>query len=103
MRQNQAPNRITSLDWHFGFSTLEEIIDLVKDFNNLHNGARNLDGRISGILIEAKDGDMYRSIYGNKKISMGKKILNVLKDKGVDTWEKGIQNKCPIYLHSFDV
>lgn len=45
---------------------------------------------------------MYRKIYGKKKISIGKKILNVLKDKGVDTWEKGMQNKCPIYLQSFD-
>ncbi len=51
------------------------MIDLVKDFNNLHNGARNMDGRISGILIEAKDGDMYRKIYGKGKVSIGKKIL----------------------------
>jgi hypothetical protein len=79
VRQNQAPNRITSLDWLFGFSTLGEIIELVKSFNKLHNGSRNLDGRIGGILIEAKDGDMYRSIYGERKISIGKKILDVLK------------------------
>jgi hypothetical protein len=66
------------------------VIDLVKDFNNLHHGARNIDGRISGILIEAKDGDMYRNVYGKGKISIGRKILDVLKKKGVETWEKGV-------------
>lgn len=86
MRQNQAANRITSLDWHFGFSTLDEVIELVKSFNKLHKGARNPDGRIGGILIEAKDGDMYRGIYGDRKVSIGKKILDVLKEHDVESW-----------------
>jgi hypothetical protein len=90
VKQNQAPNRITSLDWHFGFPTLDEVIDLVKGFNKLHKGRKNADGRIGGILIEAKDGDMYRNIYGDKKISIGRKILDVLKDHGIETWQKGI-------------
>jgi hypothetical protein len=102
IRQNQAENRITSLDWLFGLSTLDELIEVVKEFNKLHNGKRNPDGRIGGILIEAKDGDMYRSLYGDNKISIGKKILDVLKQHDIETWEKGIDNKCPVYLHSFD-
>lgn len=102
IRQNQAENRITSLDWHFGFSTLDEVIELVKRFNKLHRGKTNPDGRIGGILIEAKDGDMYRGLYGESKISIGKKILDVLEQHDVETWQKGIENKCPIYLQSFD-
>lgn len=45
---------------------------------------------------------MYRQVYGDKKISIGKKILDVLKQHDVDSWEKSIDHKCPIYLHSFD-
>lgn len=41
VRQNQAKDRITSLDWHFGFSTLDEVIEMVKRFNKLHQGRRH--------------------------------------------------------------
>jgi len=37
---------------------------MVIEFNKKHKGARNPDGRLGGILIEAKDSHMYRDLYG---------------------------------------
>ena len=37
---------------------------MVMNFNKLHQGKRNPDGRLAGILIEAKDSQMYRDLYG---------------------------------------
>lgn len=51
VRQNQAKGRITSLDGHFGFSTLDEVIEMVKRFNKLHQGRRHPEGRIGGICL----------------------------------------------------
>jgi hypothetical protein len=36
---------------------------MVINFNKKHNGSRNPDKRLAGILIEAKDSQMYRDIY----------------------------------------
>ena len=45
---------------------------MVIDFNKKYQGNRNPDGRLVGILIEAKGEWMYRSLYG---IEMGDAIL----------------------------
>ena len=90
VRQKQAKDRITSLDWHFGFSTLDEVIEMVKGFNKLHQGRRHPEGRMGGICVEVKDGDMYRKVYGDKKVSIGKRALEVLKRHEIDTWQKSI-------------
>lgn len=64
---------------------------MVKKFNKEKKPNNFKINHKAGILIEAKDGDMYRKIYGEKK-SIGKKILEVLKQEGVDTWQGGINN-----------
>lgn len=101
IKQKQAQGRITSVDNYFGFPILSDVIRLVKKFNKEKKPSNFKKDHKAGILIEAKDGDMYRKIYGQKK-SIGKKILEVLKQEGVETWQSGINNECPIYLHSFD-
>lgn len=37
---------------------------MVLKFNEVHNGQRNPDRRIGGILIEAKNPEMFRQMYG---------------------------------------
>lgn len=101
IKQAQAPGRITSLDYILGFSTLEEVIETVQRFNIQHKGSRNPNGKEGGILIEAKDGDMYRK-YRPQVKSIAEEILKVLKKYNIDSWEGGIRNHCPIFLHSFD-
>lgn len=71
---------------------------MVIDFNKQHQGKRNPDGRLAGILIEAKDSQMYRDIYN---IEISKTILDLLKKYDIHTIEKAAKI-CPIYLHSFD-
>jgi hypothetical protein len=34
------------------------------NFNTLHKGLRNPDKRLGGVLIEAKDSQMYRDMFG---------------------------------------
>ena len=67
-------------------------------FNAQHKGKRNPDGRLGGVLIEAKDSQMYRDLYG---LEIGETILNTLKKYKIDTIENATKY-CPIYLHSFD-
>lgn len=67
-------------------------------FNTQHKGSRNPDKRLGGVLIEAKDSQMYRDLYG---LEIGETILNVLKKYNIDTVSNAT-NFCPIYLHSFD-
>lgn len=74
---------------------------MVISFNEVHNGKNHPTGKHTGILIEAKDGDMYRHFRPNG-ISIGSKILEVLKKYNLDSWEGSIKQKCPIFLHSFD-
>lgn len=71
---------------------------MVIAFNKQHKGKRNPDGRLAGILIEAKDSQMYRNLY-NREI--GKDILDLLKKYDIETIAKA-EKICPIYLHSFD-
>lgn len=68
------------------------------DFNKQHKGQRNPDGRLAGILIEAKDSQMYRDIYN---IEISQTILDLLRKYDIHTIEKA-SKICPIYLHSFD-
>jgi len=77
---------------------LDEVVEMVINFNKQHQGKRNPDGRLAGILIEAKDSQMYRDLYG---LEIGETILNVLRKYNIETIEKA-QSICPIYLHSFD-
>ena len=67
-------------------------------FNKQHKGKRNPDGRLGGILIEAKDSQMYRDLYG---LEIGETILQTLRKYNVSTIEES-EKVCPIYLHSFD-
>jgi hypothetical protein len=67
-------------------------------FNQLHQGKRNIDGRLGGILIEAKDSQMYRDIF---QMEIGSTVLKVLRKYGLDNI-KNATKYCPIYLHSFD-
>ncbi len=54
IKQDQAPGRITAADYKFTFPTLFEVIEAGLAFNALHRGQRNPDGRLVGLLIEAK-------------------------------------------------
>lgn len=58
---------------------------MVVGFNAKHQGKRNPDGRIAGILIEAKDSQMYRDLYG---LEIGESVLQVLRDNGIETIQK---------------
>lgn len=58
---------------------------MVINFNKQHKGSRNPDGRLGGILIEAKNGQMYRDMYG---IEIAETILQTLRKYGIDTIEK---------------
>lgn len=98
IKQVRAPGRLTIFDFKFTFPLLSEVIEMVISFNKLHQGKRNPDGRLAGILIEAKDSQMYRDLY-NREI--GKDILELLAKYDIETIEKA-QSICPIYLHSFD-
>ncbi len=53
---------------------------MVIEFNNKHKGQRNPDGRLAGILIEAKSSEMYRDLYG---LEIGETILQVLRDNNL--------------------
>lgn len=64
IKQVLEPNRLKIFDLLFTFPTLDEVIQMAIDFNQLHKGSRNPDGRLVGILIEAKDSQMYRDLYG---------------------------------------
>ena len=77
---------------------LSDVIEMCIAFNKKHQGYRNPDGRLGGILIEAKDSQMYRDLY-NREI--GEDIIELLQKYGIDTIEKA-RTTCPIYLHSFD-
>jgi glycerophosphoryl diester phosphodiesterase len=98
IKQAQAPGRLTIFDYQFTFPLLSEVIEMVIEFNRQHKGKRNPDGRLAGILIEAKDSQMYRDLYG---IEIGKDILDILKKYNIETIEKS-KSVAPIYLHSFD-
>lgn len=74
IKQKQYKYRIASLDEYLYMPTLEEVIERVQLFNILHQGDTHPQGKIGGILIEAKDGDMYRSRHPNKP-SIASKIL----------------------------
>lgn len=98
IKQTLAPGRLKIFDFLFTFPTLDEVIKMVIDFNTEHKGARNPDGRLVGILIEAKDSQMYRDMFG---LEIGETILKTLEKYGMHTVENATKY-CPIYLHSFD-
>lgn len=98
IKQAQAPGRIKIFDYQFTFPLLSEVIEMVIAFNQQHKGKRNPDGRLGGILIEAKDSQMYRDLYN---MEIGKDILELLAKYGIETHEKAAK-LAPIYLHSFD-
>lgn len=75
IKQALAPGRLTIFDYLFTFPTLNEVIELVVAFNAKHKGARNPDQRLVGILIEAKDSQMYRDMFG---LEIGETILKTL-------------------------
>lgn len=98
IKQDQAPGRLTIFDFQFTFPLLSDVIEMVIEFNKQHKGARNPDGRLAGILIEAKDSQMYRDIYN---IEIGQTVLELLKKYDIETIDKSAKI-CPIYLHSFN-
>ena len=99
IKQAQAPGRLTIFDYQFTFPLLSDVIEMVIAFNKQHKGKRNPDNRLAGILIEAKDSQMYRELYNNREI--GKDILDLLKKYDIETIAKA-EKVAPIYLHSFD-
>jgi glycerophosphoryl diester phosphodiesterase len=99
IKQAQAPGRLTIFDYEFTFPLLSDVIEMVVAFNRQHAGKRNPDGRLAGILIEAKDSQMYRDLYG---MEIGKDILDLLRKYGLETIAKA-EKAAPIYLHSFDL
>ncbi len=99
IKQAQAPGRLTIFDYQFTFPLLSEVIEMVIAFNKQHAGKRNPDHRLAGILIEAKDSQMYRDLYG---MEIGKDILDLLKKYNIETIAKA-EKLAPIYLHSFDL
>lgn len=98
IKQDQAAGRLTIFDYNYTFPLLSEVIEMVVDFNKQHQGRRNPDGRLAGILIEAKDSQMYRDLYN---IEISKTILDLLQKYDIHTIDKAAK-LCPIYLHSFD-
>lgn len=63
IKQKLVKGRIESFDYQLGFSTLNETLRKIMEFNEKHQGKRNPDGRIGGVLIEAKDSKFYRSSF----------------------------------------
>ena len=98
IKQDLAPGRLKIFDYLWTFPTLNEVIEMVIAFNVQHKGARNPDGRLVGILIEAKDSQMYRDRFG---LEIGETILKTLEKYGLNTIANATKF-CPIYLHSFD-
>ena len=82
IKQDQAPGRISIFDFKFTFPTLDEVIEMVIKFNQQHKGKRNPDGRLGGILIEAKDSQMYRNLYA---LEIGETILQTLRKFNIST------------------
>jgi glycerophosphoryl diester phosphodiesterase len=72
IKQAQNPGRISVFDYKFTFPLLDDVVEMVINFNIQHQGRRNPDGRLGGILIEAKDSQMYRDLYG---LEIGETIL----------------------------
>ena len=64
IKQAQYRGRNEIFDYEFTFPTLDDVIEMVINFNKIHEGKRNPDGRLGGILIEAKNGQFYRDLYG---------------------------------------
>lgn len=64
IKQALVPGRLSIFDFKFTFPTLDDVVKMVINFNEKHKGKRNPDGRLAGILIEAKDSQMYRDLYG---------------------------------------
>ena len=98
IKQAQAPGRISIFDFKFTFPLLDDVVEMCIKFNKQHKGKRNPDGRLGGILIEAKDSQMYRDMYD---LEIGETILQTLRRYHVDTIDEA-DKLCPIYLHSFD-
>lgn len=51
IRQAQAEGRLELFDYKFTFPTLDDVVKMVIQFNRQHNGTRNPDRRLGGILI----------------------------------------------------
>lgn len=98
IKQALVTGRLNMFDYLWTFPTLDDVIKLVVNFNVQHKGSRNPDHRLAGILIEAKDSQMYRDMYG---LEIGETILRTLEKYGLHTVENATKF-CPIYLHSFD-
>lgn len=81
IRQDQYHGRNTIFDYKFTFPTLDDVIEMAINFNKIHQGSRNPDGRLGGILIEAKNGQMYRDMYG---IEIAETILETLRKYKLD-------------------
>jgi hypothetical protein len=82
IKQAQAPGRIDIFDYKFTMPFLSDVIEMVINFNKKHQGKRNPDGRLGGILIEAKDSQMYRDLF-NREI--GEDILELLEKYEIET------------------
>jgi glycerophosphoryl diester phosphodiesterase len=98
IKQAQAPGRISIFDYQFTFPLLGDVLQACIQFNQEHRGKRNPDGRLGGVLIEAKDSQMYRDLYG---LEIGQTILELLQKVGLSTIDEA-NAKCPIWLHTFD-
>ncbi|KAM3146947.1 hypothetical protein pb186bvf_001101 [Paramecium bursaria] len=98
IKQIRAPYRSRAFDSLFTYPTLQEVLQLLLDFNVKLKGSRNPDKRPVGILLEMKD-YAYHKFYTDQEIA--DLVIADLKKFGVDTIN-GAKDRIPIVLMSFD-
>lgn len=96
VRQALAPERPKVFDFLYSAPSLDEVLQLVIQ----ENAGRIAKGRPPvGVYLEAKNGKMYKEIYG---VEIGEFVLEKLRKYGVDTVENATKY-CPIVLQAFSL
>ncbi|KAL4484825.1 hypothetical protein ABPG74_020002 [Tetrahymena malaccensis] len=98
IKQVQVKGRDQDLNTYFTFPSLRETIEMLVQFNKQHQGKRNLDNRIAGVVIESKNRDFYLDNYN---FEQGARIVDLLREFNLHTMYNA-SLYAPIILHSFD-
>lgn len=100
IRQNLIPGRLNIFDFKFKAPTLDEFLNFVIQFNQ-NKIKKNINAKVIGAFIEAKNGDMYKKVFG-PDFEIGELLINKLKEYGLDNFENATR-LCPIVLQSFPI
>lgn len=100
IKQNLFPGRLSIFDFKFKAPTLDEFLKFVIQFNR-NKIKKDINAKIIGAFIEAKNGDMYKKIFG-PEFEIGQLLINKLRDYGLDNFENATR-LCPIVLQSFPI